>query len=63
MMNTQERFKSRKFALAVAIQLTSIIALFTGHLGGGEFIGVSATVLGLYGGANVLSERNKSQSN
>jgi len=34
--------------------------LFTGKLGGGEFIGIAATVLGLYGGANVLGKRNGS---
>lgn len=48
-------FKSRKFILALMFTIAGIGAMFTGKFGGGEFIGLAATVLGLYGGANVLA--------
>jgi hypothetical protein len=50
-----EAFKSRKFILAVMFTVAGIAGIFTGKLGGGEFIGLAATVLGLYGGANVIA--------
>jgi hypothetical protein len=43
-------YRHRRFGLAVAITLASIGALYTGRIGGGEFIALSATVLGMYGG-------------
>ena len=54
------QFRSRKFILAAVFTMAGVAGLFTGKLGGGEFIGIAATVLGLYGGANVLGKRNGS---
>lgn len=51
------RARSRKFILAVFFALTGAVALFTGHLSGAEFIGLTGLVIGLYGGANVMEER------
>ena len=43
-------YRHRRFGLAATITATACVALFQGHIGGGEFIAVSAAVLGLYGG-------------
>lgn len=59
-MNT---LKSRKFILALVFTIAGVAAMFTGKLGGGEFIGLAATVLGLYGGANVLAGKVEVKSN
>jgi len=37
--------------------ITGIAALFSGQMGGGEFIGLAGVILGLYGGANVMEGR------
>jgi hypothetical protein len=50
-----QTFKSKKFVLAVMFTVAGIVAMFAGNLGGGEFIGLAATVLGLYGGADVIA--------
>lgn len=52
-------YTSRKFILTVIIGLIATVALFTGFLTGGEWITINTLILGIYGGANVLSERNK----
>lgn len=51
-------YRNRKFSLAVVFTAVGVVALFTGYMGGGEFIGLSATVLGLYGAANLLEARS-----
>ena len=51
-------FRQRKFFLACCFALTGMIALFIGKLGGGEFIALAGTVLGLYGAANVIEKRD-----
>lgn len=51
-------FTQRKFTLAMIAMVTSVIALLTDHLSGGEWIGAIGVILGLYGGANVLEKRN-----
>jgi len=43
----------RKFAIAMLFSISTIVALFTGFLGGGEFITAMGLILGLYGAANV----------
>lgn len=58
-----DTLKSRKFILALVFTITGVAAMFTGKLGGGEFIGLAATVLGLYGGANVLAGKVEVKSN
>ena len=52
-----EKFRSRKFGLAVTFSLVSIAALFSGHLSGGEFIAATTVILGLYGAANVMDKK------
>ena len=52
-----DRYRSRKFGLSVAFSAAGMIALFSGQLGGGEFIGLAGTVLGLYAVANVAEQQ------
>jgi hypothetical protein len=52
-----EKYRSRKFLLACTFTATGTIGLFSGVLGGGEYIGLSATVLGLYAAANVMEKK------
>lgn len=47
----------RKFSLAVAFSAATIVGLFSGHIDQGAFIGMAATILGLYGGANVAEHK------
>ena len=54
-----ERLYSRKFILTVVILLIATVALFTDVLAGAEWVTVSTLVLGIYGGANVMAEKNK----
>ena len=49
--------RQRKFALACLFAAVTVIALFTGHITGGEFIASEAAILGLYGAANVMEKR------
>ena len=48
-----EKFRSRKFLLALMSLITGIGALFSSLFTGSEFIALVGVVLGLYGGANV----------
>ena len=50
---TQALFRQRKYSLALMFTITLIVALFTGFIDGGTFVGGMATILGLYGAANV----------
>ncbi len=52
-------YTSRKFIFAVIIGLIATVALFTGFITGGEWITINTLILGLYSGANVISEKNK----
>lgn len=49
--------QSRKWLLACFFALTSSVALFTGHLEGGEWVMCSSFILGLYGSINVAQKR------
>jgi len=53
-----EKYRSRKFYLAVFFALMATVGLFTGHLEGGAYVGVVTSVLMLYGAANVAEKRN-----
>lgn len=57
------KYKSRKFGLAVFFSLTDCFALFNGVDLGlfGAYIGAQATILGLYGIANVKEKGNGTQ--
>jgi hypothetical protein len=52
-----EKYRSRKFGLAVTFSLVSIIALFSGDLSGGEFVASITVILGLYGAANIMDKQ------
>jgi hypothetical protein len=43
-------YRNRRFGLALTLCIASISGLFTGHIGGGEFIALSGVILGMYGG-------------
>ena len=55
-------FTSRKFALAAVAMLASVLALFLDKIGGGEWIGAIGVILGLYGGANIMENKNGGSS-
>lgn len=42
-------FTKRRFILAVFFSGTSSLALFTGHMSGGEYVAAMTAILGLYG--------------
>lgn len=50
------KFSSRKFAIAVAILYALTTALFTGFISGGEYITGITLILGLYGASNVAEK-------
>lgn len=52
-----EKFRSRKFALATASLLIASTALFMGHISGGEWVAAVTLILGLYGTANVADKK------
>jgi len=52
------KYRSRKFGIAVFFTITTTIALFTGHLSGGEFISAVGLILGLYSAADVMEGKN-----
>lgn len=51
-----DRYRSRKFALATSAFLVSSVALFMGHIGGGEFVAAVTVVLGLYNASNIMEK-------
>ena len=59
-----DKYRSRKFGLAVFFTITDTIALFSDVDVGlfGAYIGAQATILGLYGMANVAEKRNAKSS-
>jgi len=59
MMIEDNKFRSRKFILAMIYTIAGIIALFMGYITGGTFLGLVGLVLGLYGFTNNMDKRNK----
>jgi len=55
-----DKFRSRKFGLAIFFAVSDTVALFmnvdTGQFG--AYIGAQAVILGLYGAANVMEKKN-----
>jgi len=49
-----QRFYSRKFILALLIQLAAIAGLFLAKLTGAEFTTISGTVVAAYSAANAV---------
>ena len=58
--SVDDKYRSRKFALAVFFSIADTVAVFKGIDVGlfGAFIGAQATILGLYGAANVIQAKN-----
>lgn len=54
------KFRSRKFMLAATSLALGSFFLSMGKIGGGEWVGLIAIILGLYGGSNVMEKRNES---
>ncbi|RVU32707.1 MULTISPECIES: hypothetical protein [Neptunomonas] len=50
---TDDRYRSRKFALAAVSALVSHIALFSGQLEGGTWVAAQTLILGMYNAGNV----------
>lgn len=48
-----DKFRSRKFALAMIAMVVSSLAVLAGKMDGGSYVGALAVILGLYGAANV----------
>jgi len=51
------KFRSRKFMVAIFFTLSGTVGLFMDKLGGGEYIALATTVLTLYGLANVADKK------
>lgn len=49
--------KSRKFWLAAAAMAAATVALFTGFLGGAEWITAVSILTAFYGASNVIEKR------
>lgn len=49
--------EQRKFSLALLFSVSSVVALFTGYIAGGEFIALATLILGIYGAANVAQRK------
>ena len=52
-----DKFRSRKFALAAVASLMSHVSLPLGWLAGGEWIAAQGLILGLYAAANVAEAK------
>lgn len=53
-----DKYRSRKFALALTALLVASAALLMGNMSGAEYSACIAFILGLYGAANVMEKRN-----
>ena len=51
------RYASRKFLLALMFAVALIVALFSGHVSGGEFISGMTIVTSLYAAADVAQDQ------
>jgi hypothetical protein len=52
------KLNSVKLWHALAVQLVSAVALFTGHMDGGTFVAASTITLGIHTAGEVASKRN-----
>lgn len=52
-----DKFRSRKYALAVSSLFAITAGLFTGFITGGEYIAGITSILGMYGAANVWDKK------
>ena len=56
-MEIDEKYKSRKFLLALLASIVSSIALFTIDFSGTTWVSAQSIILGLYGVANVTNKK------
>ena len=56
-MEIDEKYKSRKFLLALLASIVSSIALFTIDFSGATWVSARSIILGLYGAANVTNKK------
>ncbi len=56
-MEIDEKYKSRKFLLALLASIVSSIALFTIDFSGATWVSAQSIILGLYGVANVTNKK------
>ena len=54
---TDQKYRSRKFGLAVFAMLASTVGLFMGHLDGNAWYLSIGVILGLYSAANVMEKK------
>jgi len=52
-----EKYRSRKFLLALLASIVSSIALFTIDFSGATWVSAQSIILGLYGVANVTNKK------
>lgn len=48
-----DKYRSRKYAIAVTSMLGIHVALFSGFIGGSEYITGLGLIIGLYGASNI----------
>lgn len=51
--NWRDKFQSRKWLLVLLVQIPATVALFSGHLDGGQFTQISSVTLAAYNLGNV----------
>jgi len=52
-----DKYRSRKFALATSSLLMAGVGMYMGFISGGEFVAAISAILGLYGAANVMDKK------
>lgn len=57
MEKVKKQFESRKWQLAVFIELAATIGLFIDKLTGSEWVSISIVVLGAYTAANIAGDK------
>ena len=56
-MDSEGKYRSRKFLMTAVVETIATIALFTNFLTGAEWITLTTLVLGIYSGANVWASK------
>lgn len=56
-MNDQHRFWRPKFLVTAFVQVSSCVALFTGHLDGGAYVAVSTLSLATFTAGSVTENK------
>lgn len=56
-MNDQSKWWRPKWTITAFVQVSSCVALFTGHLDGGAYVAVSTLTLATFSAASVTENR------